>query len=140
MKRRNWLKSFFGLLALPLTSSAQRTRVAPGLRVKASAALKRQGVALDNAVARVTYAALSRPDRSMRAEVGVWVNLAAYNAWEDGETAGNEPILTESLSLSGAAYDQALAANPATFGTVVGLAEQIILADNRLKSIFESAR
>lgn len=142
MNRRNWVFSLLSVAVGALGAFAQKPRaaVAPGLRIKKGLGLKRTGVALEEAVARITFLAFSRPDKSMRVEVSVWATRDAYDAWESGETAGNEPIQVESLSATGPQYDAVLTQYPQLFTGLIAGAEALVLADPRLKGIFESAR
>lgn len=109
------------------------TSVPPGLKVKAAANYEFNGIALNNAVGRVTFLAFSALDKSARVEVAIWPTLAAYQA-------GKRPIETKSVSITGTQYNQVLAANAQLWGAMVLGAEGLVLADSTLGQLFESNR
>lgn len=122
-----------GLIVGLAFAAPPQQKPAPGLRVKAAANYEFNGIALPYAVARVTLLCFSALDQSARVEVSVWADLEAYES-------GKRPIDSYSVSATGAQYQAVLNANAQLWGQMVLGAEGLVLADTKLKDLFESAR
>lgn len=121
------------LLIVGLAFAQQSAKPAPGLKVRQAANYEYNGIPLPHAVGRVTFLAFSALDQSAKVEVSVWVDLAAYEA-------GKKPIDTYAVSATGEQYQAVLAANAQLWGQMVLGAEGLVLQDQKLKDLFESAR